>query len=117
MKAAIILALFTLFFGVSQLGNMAEAGPCQWRGQAPFCNGSCKAGEVVTKKNKQGPSGSKKCATGNKVYCCVEKLCTWRGKAPVCNAKCLKGEMVAAEDKKGDGKKCVTGKKKYCCAE
>ena len=119
MKATIMLAFFTFFFVVSQMSNVALTadGPCQWRGQAPFCNGDCQPGEKVVKKNKQGPAGSKKCATGNKVYCCVEKACTWRGKAPVCNAKCLKGEFVAAEDKEGDGQACVTGKKKYCCAE
>jgi len=120
IKTIITFALFSFLLVVSHVGNVAFAadGPCQWRGKAPFCNGDCQPGERVAKRNQQGMKGSKKCATGNKVYCCVEKACTWRGMGPICNAKCLKGEFVAAEDKEGDGGlACTTGKKKFCCAE
>ncbi len=120
MRAMLTSVMFSCLFAVGFMvpTTVFADGPCQWRGQAPFCNGSCQPGETVGERNKQGPAGSKKCTTGTKVKCCLNSICTWRGKAPLCNAKCQKNEDVTAESKDGDGgATCATGKKKLCCKD
>lgn len=42
---------------------------CRWDGTAPFCAGSCRAGETRGDPPSGSSSGSA-CATGSKVYCC-----------------------------------------------
>ncbi len=121
MRAMIATVMFSCVCAVGFLvpaTGFASDDPCQWRGQAPFCNGSCQPGETIAKRNKQGPAGSKKCSTGTKVKCCLKSICSWYGKGPFCNAKCQKNEYVMAESKDGDGGAiCVTGKKKLCCSD
>ena len=42
---------------------------CRWDGTAPFCSGSCRAGETPSPP-PPGSSGGSACWTGSKVYCC-----------------------------------------------
>lgn len=46
---------------------------CHWDGTAPFCNGSCGAGETRTNA-PPGSSGGSSCWTGSKVYCCSSNI-------------------------------------------
>ena len=39
---------------------------CYWSGTAPFCEGSCKAGEYVAKSSHTGADGGATCLTGKK---------------------------------------------------
>ncbi len=43
---------------------------CRWDGTAPFCSGSCRAGERASQP-PPGSSSGKSCVTGSKVYCCT----------------------------------------------
>jgi hypothetical protein len=42
---------------------------CRFDGTAPFCSGSCRAGEVQSQPPPGSSSGAS-CVTGHKVYCC-----------------------------------------------
>lgn len=42
---------------------------CRWDGTAPFCDGSCRAGEAPAQPPPGSSSGAS-CWTGSKVYCC-----------------------------------------------
>lgn len=42
---------------------------CRWDGTAPFCDGSCRAGESAVQPPAGSSSGSS-CVTGSKTYCC-----------------------------------------------
>ena len=45
-----------------------RSNSCKWYGTAPFCGGSCPLGQYQVLRSRRGDG--KKCATGNKVYCC-----------------------------------------------
>ncbi len=70
---------------------------CRWDGTAPFCEGSCNAGEKVSQP-PAGSSSGKACWTGKKVYCCRS---TGSSQSPL-TAKSEK-PLYAAIWEKGDG--------------
>lgn len=89
------------------------AGPCIWEGKAPACNGECRPGYTLAKRDKEGDG--KKCVTGTKAYCCKTSDVIIRGTAPLCNGKCEVGEeMLGDSDYGPNGKKCETGKAAIC---
>lgn len=63
---------------------------CRWDGDAPFCNGACKPGEVALESNRWGDG--KYCEDGNKFYCCtvpeakneISKNCYWTDTGSKC---------------------------------
>ncbi len=68
-----ILRLTLILFCLCGLTTAASAG-CVWRGTAPFCSGSCKAGENQKLRTTTGVeySGSGAlCVTGSKALCCT----------------------------------------------
>ena len=54
----------TLTFCLAFLLATPVFAQCVWRGTAPFCEGRCDSGMVVTRRESQG------CATGSKALCC-----------------------------------------------
>ena len=91
----------------------AAADTCLWEGKAPACNGECRAGYTLVKRDKDGDG--KKCVTGTKAYCCLTSDVIIRGTAPFCNGKCKEGEeMMGDSDYGPSGKKCETGKAAVC---
>lgn len=91
----------------------AVADTCLWEGKAPACNGECRAGYTLVKRDKEGDG--KKCVTGTKAYCCLTSDVIIRGTAPFCNGKCKEGEeMMGDSDYGPNGKKCETGKAAVC---
>ena len=107
--------LVTGFAGVLLIGSAAQAAnsACRWEGTAPLCDGKCDPGYTQTKTSKTGDG--KKCATGNKIYCCLTSSIHVVGKAPLCNGKCPTGEVTVGYQKEGEnGNKCVTGKAAIC---
>jgi len=111
-RAAGLLSLFLLLpAGAAR----AADGPCIWDGTAPLCNGDCKPGYTLVKRDKQGPAGAKKCATGTKARCCLTSDIRVVGKAPLCNGKCPVGEETLGQSEYGeDGNKCATGHAAIC---
>ncbi len=63
-----------LLAGVALTAGAARADT--WRGTAPFCDGSCNAGEVVVATSNCGDGAC--CWTGHKVLC--------RNQSPTCQA-------------------------------
>ena len=107
-------AMFGIFAAASGTALAEDAG-CFWRGKAPFCNGDCPNGYDIEKVSQQGPEGSKKCATGNKVYCCPGDRAVIFGKAPFCNGKCPAGwTRIGDSDEGENGAECTTGKAAVC---
>lgn len=95
------------------LPGLTRADTCLWEGHAPACNGECRPGYTLTKRDKSG-DGSK-CITGTKAYCCLTSDFVVRGKAPACNGKCKEGEEMAGDSDYGEnGKKCITGHAALC---
>jgi len=91
----------------------AETNTCLWEGRAPLCNGACRQGYELMKRDKAGDGD--KCVTGTKAYCCLVHETVIRGAAPFCNGKCKVGEEYFGEIDHGpDGKQCVTGKAAIC---
>lgn len=66
MKLILLLSI-SMFIGTCLSQNLDDNN-CYWSGKAPFCNGKCQNRYSVLKTDKYGDG--KKCATGNKVYCC-----------------------------------------------
>jgi chitinase len=94
---------------------IGEEKVCTWRGVAPFCKGRCPVGWTEEERDKQGPSDSKKCATGTKAYCCFVEVTEVFGKAPVCAGKCPAGWTLQGDSDVGEnGQKCITGKAAVC---
>jgi hypothetical protein len=92
-----------------------DSNVCMWRGAAPFCAGLCPQGWTTEKRDKQGPADSKKCVTGDKVYCCFEQVEEVFGKAPACAGKCPVGWTYQGDSEVGEkGQKCLTGKAVIC---
>ena len=91
----------------------AAIATCLWEGKAPACNGECRPGYTLIKRDKKGDG--KQCITGSKAYCCHSSEIVIRGTAPFCNGKCKAGEeMMGDSDKGPDGKSCKTGKAAIC---
>lgn len=79
----------------------------------PACNGECRPGYTLTKRDKSGDGN--KCVTGTKAYCCLTSDIIIRGTAPFCNGKCKEGEeMMGDSDYGPNQKKCTTGKAAIC---
>jgi len=89
------------------------AETCIWEGKAPACNGDCRSGYTLAKRDKEGDGN--KCVTGTKAYCCKTSDIIIRGTAPACNGKCKEGEESLGDSDYGpNGKKCLTGKAAIC---
>ena len=82
-----ILRLTLILFCLCGLTTAASAG-CVWRGTAPFCSGSCKAGENQKLRTTTGVeySGSGAlCVTGSKALCCTAEAAPKAEANPDCN--------------------------------
>jgi len=98
---------------LSGYSTQVAADTCLWEGKAPACNGECRPGYTLAKRDKRGDG--KKCVTGTKAYCCKSSDVIIRGSAPFCNGKCKVGEeMLGDSDYGPNGKKCETGKAAIC---
>jgi len=107
------LLMFGLLLGAAPDARADDV--CMWRGAAPFCAGRCPQGWRTEKRDKQGPDGAKKCATGEKVYCCFDQVEEVFGRAPACAGKCPEGWTYQGDSETGEkGQKCVTGKAVIC---
>lgn len=112
MVAVAVMGMF-LISGYSN--QVAAQQACIWEGKAPACNGKCRPGYTLTKQDKRGPDGAKKCLTGTKAYCCKTSDVIIIGTAPACNGKCGVGqETLGKSDYGPNGKKCITGKAAIC---
>ncbi|KAF6825037.1 glycosyl hydrolases family 18 protein [Colletotrichum musicola] len=70
------------------LSGAPDPKECNWRGNAPFCNGHCHDDEVMMQMNRAGDS--EWCWDGNKAYCCKGPLAKensyyWGGVGAKCN--------------------------------
>lgn len=109
MVSMLLASWMMLAFGSAAFADKT----CLWEGRAPACNGECRAGYTLAKRDKAGDG--KKCVTGTKAYCCLTRDVIVRGTAPFCNGKCKEGEeMMGDSDYGPDGKKCQTGKAAIC---
>lgn len=98
---------------VSWSSGQTIAETCLWEGHAPACNGECKPGFALIKRDGEGDG--KKCVTGTKAYCCKTSDVVVRGTAPACKGKCKAGEeMLGESDRGANGIKCLTGKAALC---
>lgn len=126
MLAKLLIAFIALFFMVPY----ATALSCRWDGTAPFCSGSCGAGETEITRldgipdfwvppfvNANPPFGSN-CVTGTKALCCSTpgRSCRWDGTAPFCSGSCRGDEVqTTPPENSSSGSSCWTGSKVYCC--
>jgi len=107
----VLAALSIIWLTGASVPALAET--CLWEGKAPACNGECRPGYTLVKRNKEGDG--KKCVTGTKAYCCKSSDVIIRGTAPFCNGKCKEGEeMLGDSDYGPKGEKCETGKAAIC---
>jgi hypothetical protein len=107
--ALLILSVFLL----ARHTAPAVAETCIWEGTAPACNGNCRPGYTLAKRDKEGDG--KKCLTGTKAYCCKTSDIIIRGTAPLCNGKCNAGEETLGDSDYGpSGNKCETGHAAIC---
>src|SRR5262245_50031966 len=74
MRTKSIATALALGFLAYLLPVMTAQAGCVWRGNAPFCDGSCDAGEIE-KKRSDGDSSEypfgRACVTGTKALCCT----------------------------------------------
>lgn len=111
--AVLLLFAASIIAGSAGYSRTASADTCLWEGKAPACNGECRPGYTLARRDKSGDG--KKCVTGSKAYCCLTSDVIIIGTAPFCNGKCGVGqEMLGDSDYGPDGKKCATGKAAIC---
>ncbi|KAL2817250.1 hypothetical protein BDW59DRAFT_166064 [Aspergillus cavernicola] len=88
------------------------AKDCWWRGNEPFCNGQCHAGEVALQSSLYGAWG--KCLDGRKFLCCPAAAqmpdCRWTE----CGDSCSNNENEMTWQYGGCG---GDEQKKFCCSK
>lgn len=129
LKPFIALALALAAFTMQA---PATAQTCRWDGTAPFCEGSCGAGESETTRlssmpdhwqdanpGVQNTNFGEPCWTGSKALCCPAPRgseCRWDGSGPFCRGRCGAGEAERSPPPgSSSGQGCASGKKVYCC--
>ena len=77
--AILLLVSASMIGGVLSDIRTARADTCLWEGRAPACNGECRPGYTLTRRDQEGDG--KKCVTGTKAYCCLTSDIIIRGTA------------------------------------
>ncbi|KAI0905820.1 glycosyl hydrolases family 18-domain-containing protein [Ustulina deusta] len=84
---------------------------CTWRGNKPYCNGQCHAGEVALASSFWGGGGH--CKDGRKFYCCpaTRELpdCRWTNCGDSCNSH--ENKLTWSEEP------CWAGQRSFCCSK